>query len=107
MVRPVKTGYRLAQSPGLGRSERTLFRSFAMKMVKLMCVLACCAGLTLMTGGCKSEPKKAGSPGAVSDKACCTEKSGKECTDKSADKGSMGAVGQKSGCCSGEAKKTN
>jgi hypothetical protein len=80
-----------------------------MKMVKAMCVLACCAGVTLMAAGCKTETKKAGSPGAVSDKACCTEKGGKECTDKAKDSksGSMGAVGAKSSCCSGEAKKTN
>ena len=79
-----------------------------MKTVKLMCVLACCAALSLMVACSNSkDTKKSGSPGAVSDKACCTEKGGKECTDKSADKGSMGAVGQKSSCCSGEAKKTN
>ena len=80
-----------------------------MKTVKLMCVLACCAGVTLMAAGCKSETKKSGSPGAVSDKACCTDKSGGACTDKAKDSkaGSMGAVGTKSSCCSGEAKKTN
>ena len=80
-----------------------------MKTVKLMCVLACCAGVSLMGAACSKDTKKSGSPGAVSDKACCTEKGGKECTDKAATtkSGSMGAVGTKSGCCSGEAKKTN
>ena len=79
-----------------------------MNTVKLMCVLACCAGVTLMAAGCNSSSKKTGSAGAVSDKACCTDKGGKECTDKAATtKGSMGAVGAKSSCCSGEAKKTN
>jgi hypothetical protein len=82
-----------------------------MNVVKAMCVLACCAGVTLMAAGCNSNSsKKTGSAGAVSDKACCTDKSG--CTDKAAatttTKGSMGAVGAKSSCCSGDAaKKTN
>lgn len=82
-----------------------------MKTVKLMCVLACCAGVTLMVACSSSkDTKKSGSPGAVSDKACCTDKSGGACTDKAKDTngGSMGAVGQKSSCCSGDAaKKTN
>ena len=79
-----------------------------MKMTKSMCVLACCAGVSLMAVGCHNDSKKTGSAVAVSDKACCTDKGGKECTDKAAPaKGSMGAVSEKSGCCSGEAKKTN
>jgi hypothetical protein len=85
-----------------------------MKMVKAMCVLACCAGVSLMAVGCKSDEKKSGSMGATSDKAsCCQDKSSGSCSDKSADKatttksGSMGAVGAKSGCCSGDAGKTN
>jgi hypothetical protein len=79
-----------------------------MTMVKAICVLACCAGVTLMAAGCgsSSTAKKTGSAGAVSDKACCTDKGGKECTDKAATtKGSMGAVGAKSSCCSGDAAK--
>ena len=79
-----------------------------MNMVKAICVLACCAGVSVLAAGCGSSTKKTGSAGAVSDKACCTEKGGKECTDKAAPaKGSMGAVGAKSSCCAGEAKKTN
>ena len=79
-----------------------------MKMVKAICVLACCAGVSLMAAGCHNDSKKSGSMGATSDKAsCCQDKSGKECTDKATTtkSGSMGAVGAKSGCCSGDAAK--
>jgi hypothetical protein len=80
-----------------------------MKMMKVMSVLACCAGLSLAAVGCHKDEKKA-SAGAVSDKACCTDKSSTDCKDKAATtttttKGNMGTVSdKKSGCCSGESK---
>ncbi len=80
-----------------------------MKNSKLMCALACGVGLTLLAA-CSSDSKKSSaSPGAVSDKSCCTDKSSGQCTDKAAAPagGSMGTVSEKSGCCSGDAHKTN
>ncbi len=83
-----------------------------MKIVKAICVLACCAGVSLVAAGCSTS--HTGSAGAVSAKKadCCSDKSAADCAKECADKkattkaGSMGAVSEKkSGCCSGA--KTN
>ena len=69
-----------------------------MKMVKAMCVLACCAGVSLMAAGCSHNDKKA-SPGAMGAKSDCCSTDAK--ATKAPAKGSMGAVSdKKSDCCS-------
>jgi hypothetical protein len=63
-------------------------------MIKsILSVVALCAVIALV-GGC-NKSNKAASPGAVSDDACCAQKS--SCTEKSSS-ASPGAVGDKATC---------